>query len=273
MGFDAEPGRWRWVLAAAPFVAAAVAYLWLSHARIEANPYDKLMPSPGRMWEAFRHAAFDVDGRTGTLLLWDDWTSSMERLVMGVGAAAAVGLLIGLNTGLFPAFDAAVTPFVTVASIIPPLALLPILFITFGVGEVGKTVLIFAGLVWTISRDVRQYVAALPVEQVTKGLTLGGTQAGIAYRLVLPQAWPRLVSSVRLNMGGAWLFLIASEAIAASDGLGYRIFLVRRYLAMDLILPYVAVITVTGFAMDYGLRTLNRRVFPWYEPPGEGRRG
>ncbi|HAQ85515.1 MAG TPA: lipid kinase, partial [Pseudomonas sp.] len=59
--------------------------------------------------------------------------------------------------------------------------------------------------------------------------------------------------------------LIAAEAIASTDGLGYRIFLVRRYLAMDVILPYVAWITLLAWSMDFGLRKLTQLAFPWYE--------
>jgi NitT/TauT family transport system permease protein len=66
-------------------------------------------------------------------------------------------------------------------------------------------------------------------------------------------------------LGSAWLFLIAAEAIASTDGLGYRIFLVRRYLAMDVILPYVVWITLLAWLMDWGLKALTRHAFPWYE--------
>ncbi len=58
---------------------------------------------------------------------------------------------------------------------------------------------------------------------------------------------------MRLSLGPAFLFLISAEAIAADAGLGYRIFLVRRYLAMDVILPYVAWITLLAYLMDFAL--------------------
>jgi NitT/TauT family transport system permease protein len=74
---------------------------------------------------------------------------------------------------------------------------------------------------------------------------------------------PRLLGALRLALGPAWLFLIAAEAIAADQGLGYRIFLVRRYLAMDVILVYVIWITLLAFALDWALRTLTRRLYPW----------
>jgi NitT/TauT family transport system permease protein len=67
-------------------------------------------------------------------------------------------------------------------------------------------------------------------------------------------------------MGSAWLFLIAAEAIASTEGLGYRIFLVRRYLAMDVILPYVVWITILAVATDSALRMLRKHAFRWAEP-------
>jgi NitT/TauT family transport system permease protein len=81
---------------------------------------------------------------------------------------------------------------------------------------------------------------------------------------VLPQILPRLIDSLQLQLGPAWLFLIAAEAIASDSGLGYRVFLVRRYLSMDVIIPYVIWITFLAFLMDAGLSLLQRKLFPWF---------
>ena len=72
-------------------------------------------------------------------------------------------------------------------------------------------------------------------------------------------------SSVRhvFVMGPDPVHASSLEAIAATDGLGYRIFLVRRYMSMDVILPYVAWITLLAFLFDWLLATLSRRLFPW----------
>jgi NitT/TauT family transport system permease protein len=110
-------------------------------------------------------------------------------------------------------------------------------------------------------------VASLPREQLVKAQTLGASTWQIVTRVVLPQTLPRLVGALRLSLGPAWLFLISSEAIAATEGLGYRIFLVRRYLAMDVILPYVAWITLLAFLLDWLLQRMSRRAFDWM--PGE----
>ena len=107
-------------------------------------------------------------------------------------------------------------------------------------------------------------VQELPREQIVKAQTLGASTWQIALRVAMPQTLPRLIDVLRLQLGPAWLFLIAAEAIASDSGLGYRIFLVRRYLAMDVIIPYVAWITLLAFLIDVGLRATQRKLFPWF---------
>ena len=180
-------------------------------------------------------------------------------------AAFIVALWLGLNAGTFGGMTAIVNPVLAFIAMIPPLALLPILFITLGINELGKIALIFIGTFPAMTRDVYLATRALPAEQLTKTLTLGGSQLGYVYRIALLQILPRAIDTLRLTLGAAWLFLIAAEAIASTEGLGYRIFLVRRYLAMDIIIPYVAWITLLGFFFDYSLRLLRRKLFPWYQ--------
>ncbi|MDE0036365.1 MAG: ABC transporter permease [Gammaproteobacteria bacterium] len=250
--------------AAMPFVLALVVYVVASGARLAENPDDKLLPSLVTIGDAIERLAFTPDRRTGDYVLWTDTAASLKRLLIGVGIAAVVGLAVGVPNGLLPWFGGFWSPWVRAMSMIPPLAILPILFIVFGIGELAKVMLIVLGTAPFLMRDIEQRVRELPREQLVKAQTLDGTTWQIAVRVVLPQVLPRLVDGVRLSLGGAWLFLIAAEAIASTDGLGYRIFLVRRYLSMDVILPYVAWITLLAFLLDYALRRLNRRCFPWY---------
>ncbi|MEM9531904.1 MAG: ABC transporter permease subunit [Pseudomonadota bacterium] len=266
LGLHARPGKkLNWLLAALPFLLVVAVYLSASDARLEANPQDKLLPSVGQMKEAVVRMAFTEDRRSGEYLLWTDTVSSLKRLAIGVLSAAVAGLLLGLNIGLFRGFRGLANPFVTFVSMVPPLAILPILFITFGVGELGKVVLIFIGIFPVITRDVALATEKLPREQITKALTLDASQLAVVYRIVLPQILPRLLEAVRLSLGAAWLFLIAAEAIASTDGLGYRIFLVRRYLAMDVIIPYVLWITLLGFLLDWAIKSWLRWRYRWYQ--------
>ena len=250
--------------AAMPFVLALVVYVVASGVRLAENPDDKLLPGLATIGEAIERVALTPDRRTGDYLLWTDTAASLQRLLIGVGVAAAVGLLVGVPNGLLPWFGAFWSPWVRAMSMVPPLAILPILFIVFGIGELAKVMLIVLGTAPFLMRDIEQRVRELPREQLVKAQTLDGTTWQITLRVVLPQVLPRLVDGVRMSLGSAWLFLIAAEAIASTDGLGYRIFLVRRYLSMDVILPYVVWITLLAFVLDFALRWLNRRCFPWY---------
>ena len=261
-----RPGRPLAVfLALLPFALAALVYLAGSQARLAVNPADKLLPAPAQILDTAIAAVTEPDKRSGAILFWNDTAASLMRLAQGVGIAAALALALGLLIGLLPLGRAALASFVAAVSMAPPLALLPILFIVFGLGELSKVALIVIGTAPFMIRDLSQRVLETPAEQIIKAQTLGASSAVVALRVALPQLAPRLVQAVRLSLGPAWLFLIAAEAIAATEGLGYRIFLVRRYLAMDVILVYVLGITVLAALMAFGLRRLSAWAFPWAE--------
>jgi NitT/TauT family transport system permease protein len=253
------------LLAALPFGLMIAAYLLASGARLAENPNDKLLPALSTIAETMREMAFEEDQRSGDVLFWKDTAASLARLGQGVGIAAVAGLVLGIGLGLFPYAGATFSTFLAVVSMIPPLAVLPILFITLGLGEAAKVALIVIGIAPFMARDLAFRAREIPDELLLKAQTLGASSWQIVTRVALPLLLPRLLASIRLALGPAWLFLIAAEAIASTEGLGYRIFLVRRFLAMDVILPYVAWITLLAFALDWLLATLSRRLLPWAE--------
>jgi NitT/TauT family transport system permease protein len=253
----------RLMLALVPFVLIAMIYVVSSAERRAVNPDDKLLPPVSEMADAIRRVAFQPDRRSGDIVLWTDTAASLQRLVLGLGTATLVGLAFGLAIAVLPLVSAALAPLVAVISMVPPMAILPVLFIVFGLGELSKVVLIVFGVAPFLIRDLSLAATALPSEQIVKAQSLGASTWQVATRVVLPQVMPRLIDAVRLSLGPAFLFLISAEAIAAESGLGYRIFLVRRFLAMDVILPYVAWITLLAYLMDYALGWLSRAAFPW----------
>jgi NitT/TauT family transport system permease protein len=252
-------------LAALPFFLLFMAYAIGSHYRLLENPSDKLLPAPSKVLETAQRLFTEGDRRSGRILLWHDTASSLRRLAIGVVLSAFFATLSGLLIGLLPYIRTTLASFVAVISMIPPLALLPILFIMFGLGELSKVVLIVVGILPFMIRDLSGRVMEIPREQIVKAETLGASTWVIILRVGLPQLMPRLIQAVRLSLGPAWLFLIAAEAIASDQGLGYRIFLVRRYLAMDVILTYVIWITLLAFVIDWALKTISRKAFPWAE--------
>jgi NitT/TauT family transport system permease protein len=144
------------------------------------------------------------------------------------------------------------------------LSLLPILFIAFGIDELAKVMLIVIGVTPTIILDTVNLVRAVPPEQTVKAFTLGAGDFDVAYRVVLKQIMPRVLNSIRLNLKAVMLFLFAGEMIASTDGLAYRIALLRRHMGMDVIIPYVLWVALLLFLVDLGMRMMNRWLHPWF---------
>ncbi|AGJ85996.1 ABC transporter permease [Raoultella ornithinolytica] len=255
----------RLMLLLLPFVLLIAAWFIGSAIRLEANPQDKLLPGLSQMAAAVERMAFTPDKRSGEYLLWGDTLISLTRLLIGLAVSALIGLSIGIVAGVFPLYRAALSPLMTVVSMVPPLAILPVLFIVFGLDELSKVMLIVIGITPMLARDLEQRAREIPAELFIKAQTLGANSWTVVLRVVLPQLLSRLITSLRLLLGSAWLFLISAEAISATAGLGYRIFLVRRYMAMDVIIPYVIWITLLAWLMDLGLRQLHKVCFPWAE--------
>lgn len=247
-----------------PFLLIILVYISASSTRLAENPNDKLLPSIENSINTMSQMAFEENKRTGKYILLEDTLSSLKRLFLGVIISAIIGVVIGVSIGAVPYITSTLSPLVWLFSLIPTMALLPILFIVFGLGELSKVVLIVIGVSPIIAREIYQRVTEIPSEQIIKVQTLGANTWQIITRVITPQILPRLIDAVRTTLGTAWIFLISAEAIAATEGLGYRIFLVRRYLAMDVIIPYVLWITFLAFLIDFILRKFNQRLFPWF---------
>jgi NitT/TauT family transport system permease protein len=260
--------RTGWLLGAVPLLLLLLAYLIASASRHAVNPADKVLPTPAAMFAAMRTMMADADPLTGKLIFWADTFASLERLGIALAICTLSALLVGMVLGVLPAARATFGALVTTIAVIPPIALLPILFIVFGLGETAKVALIVIGITPFLIRDLADHITALPREQMIKAQTLGASSWQLALRVALPQALPRLIAGVRLSLGPAWVYLISAEAIASDIGLGYRIFLVRRYLSMDIIIPYVIWISLLAIVMDVALAQLSRRAFGWAHEAG-----
>ncbi|CAN0093218.1 unnamed protein product, partial [Chrysoparadoxa australica] len=153
------------VLAAVPFLAVLVIYMIGSEMRLAVNPQDKLLPAPTTILATAERLVTEPDRRSGEILFWNDTFASLRRLALGVLIAATTALITGIGIGMLPYLRKSFAPFVAVVSMVPPLAILPILFILLGLGEVSKVALIVIGITPFLIRDMSQRVIDLPSEQ------------------------------------------------------------------------------------------------------------
>jgi len=274
---DAQPARvpslvLSWFL----FAAGITAYFYGAQARHRDNPEDRVMPTVTQMVQSFKDAAQNPaegqDVPDGPQTWWQrirggmlatDTIATARRFAISV-ALLFPAVLLGLHMAMFPYFGAFFLRFFQFFDKIVALSLLPILFIAFGIDELSKIMLIVIGVAPTIILDTVNLSRGVPSEQIVKGFTLGASDFAITYRIVLKQIFPRVLNSIRLNLKAVMLFLFAGEMIASTDGLAYRIALLRRHMGMDTILPYVLWVALLLFAVDLGMSTLNKKLHPWF---------
>ena len=231
----------------------------------EARNLDKKAVADGKfrnMREAWKNGSARAYLKQGESLLWQDTKASGKRILISMVFIFA-GIYVGLFMGAFPYAEKVLYRFVLFFDKIPALAVLPILFIVFGLGETSKIALIVIGVAPTIILDTYLKVKEVHDEQLVKGMTLGASQSEIVFRIIFPQIIPKVLDTVRLNFKAVILFLIAGEALAAEAGIGYRIFVVRRYMDMATIFPYVVWISLLAFFVDMAFRAWISRQYQW----------
>jgi NitT/TauT family transport system permease protein len=248
------------------FLGGIAAYLWIAQVRHRENPEDRVTPTVVQMargmWAAATQPA-EEDDQFSTSMLWKDTKATAKRFVYSL-ALLIPAVLIGLHMGLFPYVGVFFLRFVLFFDKIVALSLLPILFIAFGIDELSKIMLIVIGVAPTIILDSFNLTRGVPPEQVVKAFTLGASDFTVAYRVVFKQIAPRILNSIRLNLKAVMLFLFAGEMIASTDGLAYRIALLRRHMGMDVIIPYVLWVALLLFLVDFAMRVVNQKLHPWF---------
>jgi NitT/TauT family transport system permease protein len=265
-----------WILSWVLFAVGISAYFAVVRERHLENPDDRVTPTLAQMAQAFSDAALKAPGdeasgeagqslgaRIANSMLWKDTKATGRRFLISV-ALLFPAVLLGLHMAMFPYIGSFCLRFVQFFDKIVALSLLPILFIAFGIDELAKIMLIVVGVTPTIILDTFNLSKSVPREQIVKGFTLGAGDLRVAYRIVLKQIWPRVLNSIRLNLKAVMLFLFAGEMIASTDGLAYRIALLRRHMGMDTIIPYVLWVALLLFLVDLGMSRLNHWLHPWF---------
>jgi NitT/TauT family transport system permease protein len=275
----AQPGRTVvWTLSWFLFAMGIGLYFYVAEQRHRENPDERVMPTVAQMARGFSDAALkpaeeeeaQPDGGSSWLsrfrasMLWKDTRASGRRFLISV-ALLFPAVLLGLHMAMFPHVGAFFLRFILFFDKIVALSLLPILFIAFGIDELSKIMLIVIGVAPTIILDTFNLTKGVPREQIVKGFTLGASDFSITYRVVFKQILPRVLNSIRLNLKAVMLFLFAGEMIASTDGLAYRIALLRRHMGMDTIIPYVLWVALLLFLVDFSMNKLNHKLHPWFE--------
>ena len=198
--------------------------------------------------------------------LWQHLGASLGRIGLGLGlgfavlTAVPIGIAIGANRIARGILD----PLIEFYRPIPPLAYLPLIVIWCGIGELSKVLLIYLAIFAPIAIATATGVRTVDPAKLRAAQSLGATRAQLIRHVILPSALPDILTGVRIGLGVGWSTLVAAELIAATSGLGFMVQSAAQFLVTDVVVLGILVIALIAFAMEMGLRALQRKWVPWH---------
>lgn len=194
-----------------------------------------------------------------------DIVMSTRRVFTGVLSGIALAVPVGFLLGWYKGVRAFIDPLINFFRALPPIALIPLVIVYFGVDELAKTVILFYASFFAGVIVMYEGIAQISPIYIRVARTLGATDAEIFLKVVIPLAVPHMLTALRVALGVAWATLVASELIAAQEGLGALIQNAGSFFQLDII--YVGIICIGFIAlfMDLALRALSRRFVAWQE--------
>ncbi len=217
-------------------------------------------PSPGAVVERLFTA---VTEGYRNFTLWEHIGYSVFRVVVGVLCGAVLGIPLGFAMGLSTKLRGIFDPIVEFMRPIPPLALIPLMVIWFGIGETAKIMLLFLAALWIMTLAARAGVFGVSISKVHAAYSLGASRTQVLRHVILPNALPEIFTGLRTSMGVCWGTLVAAELVAANKGLGFMIMAASKFMASDLVVVGIVLIGIIGFLIELAMRTAEQKLIPW----------
>ncbi len=220
-----------------------------------------LMPTPhqvaARFWELL------IDGR----LPKDIWMST-QRVFLGVALGTLLAVPVGFLLGWYRDVRTFIDPLINFFRALPPIALIPLVVVYFGIGEPAKVIILFYASFFAGVIVMYEGIAQISPIFVRVARTLGATDVEIFSKVIIPLAVPHILTALRVSLGVAWATLVASELVAAQQGLGALIQNAGSFFQLDIIYVGIICIGFIALAMDLALRALSRRLVAWQDRIG-----
>jgi len=195
--------------------------------------------------------------------LWGHIGATLWRVAVGFGAGVALALALGLPAGYFPRVRALLEPVVEILRPVPPLAMLPLFIVWFGIGEISKvgfiTYATFFPMFLTTVHAVQQVDPLL----LRAARSLGARRTALFFRVILPAALPGIFTGLRLGVALSFFVIVISEFIGAEQGLGYLINDGRNFFLVPQMLGAAVLLGLLGYAGSALVGLLERRLLRW----------
>jgi NitT/TauT family transport system permease protein len=245
----------RAVLLLAPWLAIVAAWYAIAYSGFV---NEALIPTPHavatRFWELLTQARLPLD-------IW----MSTQRVFLGVAAGITLAVPVGFVLGWYRQIRSFIDPLINFFRALPPIALIPLVVVYFGIGEFAKVVILFYASFFAGVIVMYEGIAQISPIYVRVAKTLGATDWEIFRKVIIPLTVPHMLTALRVALGVAWATLVASELIAAQQGLGALIQNASSFFQLDIIYVGIICIGFIALAMDIAIRAFTRRLVSWQD--------
>ncbi len=188
---------------------------------------------------------------------------SLFRVVVGFFFGSLLGIPLGYAMGLSNWFRGWFDPIVEFMRPVPPLALIPLVIIWAGIGEVGKIILLFLAALWIMAIASRSGVSGVRVSKVHAAFSLGASKWQVLRYVIMPNSLPEIFTGARVAMGVCWGTVVAAELVAAEKGAGMMIMVASKFQLTDIVIMGIVLIGAIGYGIDILMRMAERWLVPW----------
>jgi len=188
---------------------------------------------------------------------------SLLRVLAGFLLGSLVGIPLGYAMGLNGWFRGWFDPIVEFMRPIPPLALIPLIIIWFGIWETGKISLLFLAALWIMTIAARAGVSGVNISKVHAAYSLGASRVQVLIHVIVPNSLPDIFTGARVAMGVCWGTVVAAELVAAEKGAGKMIIAASKFQQTDVVIMGIILIGIIGYGIDVLMRMAEKKLVPW----------
>ena len=185
---------------------------------------------------------------------------SLERVALGFGMAALVGIPLGFMIGRFEVLNRMVSPLISLLRPVSPLAWLPIGLLVFKAANPAAIWTIFICSIWPMIINTAVGVQRVPIDYLNVARVLNLSEWKVITRILFPAVLPYMLTGVRLSVSTAWLVIVAAEMLTGGVGIGFWVWDEWNNLNVPHILIAIGVIGIVGLLLEVALVTLAKAV-------------
>src|ERR1700722_9263270 len=192
--------------------------------------------------------------------------ASLRRMAIGFGVGVALSIPLGLMMGRSRAVASFFNPLLMITYPVPKAALMPIIMLWLGVGDVAKTLVIFLGVSLPVIFHSFEGAKAVEEKMLWSGAAMGLSAAQRMVRIVLPAALPEILTGCRTGLVLALITMVTSEMIARQSGAGNILFNALDMGQYDTVFAMIIIIGAMGIGLDAGFERMRSKLVKWSEP-------